>query len=121
MPQPATWTADRLTVGRVVRTGKWQAPVGGWDQVAAPLGSGSDRYGRQFAVGVAPQLEQVVGAAQQPPLRIARRQPAAQQPAGAADVLDLAEDRLDGLLALGVAGFAVLALQLGCGSISGTG
>jgi len=40
---------------------------------------------------VAPQLEQVVGATQQLPLGVTRAQPAAQQPAGTADVLDLAE------------------------------
>jgi hypothetical protein len=51
-----------------------------------------------------PQLEQIVGAAQQLPLRLAGTQPAALESSDAADVFDLAEDRLDGLLPLGVAG-----------------
>src|SRR6266487_5442697 len=50
-----------------------------------------------------PELEQVVGAAQQLPLRLAGGQSPPQEPPGALLLLDLAEHRLDGLLALGVA------------------
>jgi hypothetical protein len=109
MPQPATLTADRLMVGLVIRTGQVREPAGAWDEVAAFPGSGGDRCGFRLAAGVAPELEQVMGATQQLPLRVAGGQPTAQQPPRPADVLDLAEHRLDGLLPLGVAGLAVLA------------
>jgi hypothetical protein len=102
MPQPATWTADRLTVGRIVSTEQLPEPVSVCGGVAVPLGSGGDRRGCRLAAGVAPQVEQVVGAAQLP-LCLARPEAAAQQPAG---VLDLAGDWLDGLLPLGVAGLS---------------
>jgi hypothetical protein len=46
---------------------------------------------------VPPQLEQVVGAAQQLPLGVAGAHPATQEAAGALLFLDLAERRLDGL------------------------
>jgi TrwC relaxase len=87
------------------------ALVVGADDRAVPACSSVGRRGPGGLVP--PQLEQVVGAAQQLPLRGAGAQPATQEPSGAADVLDLAEDRLDGLLSLGVAGLAVAALELG--------
>src|SRR6266487_114027 len=76
-------------------------------------GSGDGRRGCRSDHRVPPQFEEVVGAAQQLPLRLARGQPAAQEPPRAATVLDLPEDRLDGLLPLGVARLAVLAAELG--------
>jgi hypothetical protein len=57
---------------------------------------------------VSPQLEEVVGAAQQFPLRLAGALAAPHERAGALLLVDLAEARLDGLPALGVAGLAVL-------------
>jgi len=75
--------------------------------------SGGSRPGRWLGGGVAPQLEQVMGAAQQLPLRLAGTQAAAQEPPGTLVFLDLPEHRLHGLAALGVAGLAVLALELG--------
>jgi hypothetical protein len=59
-----------------------------------------------------PVNEQVVGATQQLPLGIAGAKPPAQEPPRPLLLLELAEDRLDGLLALGVAGLAVMAGQL---------
>jgi hypothetical protein len=55
-----------------------------------------------------PQLEQVVGAAQQLPLRIAGGNPPTLEPPPALLLLELAEHRLDGLLPLGVARLAVV-------------
>src|SRR5438034_1691453 len=75
--------------------------------------SGDRRPGRSRRDRVPPQLEQVVAAAQQLPLRLAGAHAPAHEPAGALPLLGLAEDRLDGLPALGVAGLAVLALELG--------
>src|SRR6266536_1609937 len=93
---------------------------GGWSTAVAaapvtPPGgrSSGSRPGGLSGNRVPPQLEQVVGAAQQLPLRLAGSHAAAQEPAGALLLLDLAEDRLDGLAAFGVAGLAVLALELG--------
>src|SRR5829696_8630361 len=57
--------------------------------------------------GRAPELEQVVGAAQQLPLGLTRLQAAAHEPPAALDGLDLAEDRLDGPAALGIASLAL--------------
>ena len=54
-----------------------------------------------------------MGAAQQLPLGVAGSQAAAGEPAGALLLLELPEDRLHGLLPLGVAGLALLAAELG--------
>jgi hypothetical protein len=111
VPQPATCSADRLGVGLGVRTGQIREAVGTWDEAAVPLGSGGGRRGCRSA-GVAPQLEQVVGAAQQFPLGVAGAPAATQEPPGALLLFNLAEDRLDGLPPFGVARLAVLALSL---------
>jgi hypothetical protein len=112
MPQPASWTVDRSGVGLAVTAGHSRESV-----IAASdggrRGSGGDRRGCRLVAGVAPELEQVVGAAQQLPLRLAGGQAAAEEPAGVLVFLELAEHRLDGLLALGVARLARLAVQLG--------
>src|SRR6266545_3427322 len=93
---------------------------GGWSTAVAAAWtnspgdrSGGRRPGRWLGDRVPPQLQQVVGAAQQLPLGLAGAYPAAHEAAGALLLLDLAEHRLDGLAALGVAGLAVLALELG--------
>ena len=98
-------------------------PAGHTRQVSARRGEGRSGLGFGGSSGrraerwrcspVAPQLEQVVGAAQQLPLRLARPKAATQEPPGPADLLELAEDRLHGLLPLGVAGPAILQLQQG--------
>jgi hypothetical protein len=69
--------------------------------------SGGGRGGCRSTAGVAPELEEVVGATQQLPLGVAGSQAAAGEPAGALLLLELPEDRLHGLLALGVAGLAL--------------
>src|SRR5262245_31652121 len=87
-----------LTVPR--RSGASGNGSGGWSTglaaapVALPGGrSGGDRPGGLLGDRVPPQFEEVVGAAQQLPLRLAGGQPAARQPPRAAAVLDLPEDR----------------------------
>jgi hypothetical protein len=71
--------------------------------------SGGGRRCQRPSGLVPPQLEQVVGAAQQLPLGVAGTQATAGEPASALLLLELAEDRLDGLLPLGVADLALLA------------
>ena len=66
-----------------------------WESVGAFGGrgvrrpSGEGRCGCGVVAGVAPELEQVVGAAQQLPFGVAGGQPAAEEPAGALLVLEL--------------------------------
>src|SRR3990170_260077 len=58
-------------------------------------------------------LAQVVGQAPQEPLAIHLRQAAQQEPPQAPPLLDLPEDRLDGLLALGVGCTSLVGRKLG--------
>ena len=60
---------------------------------------------------MAPEFEQVVGVTQQLPLGRAGTDATALEPAGTADLFDLAEDRFDALLAQGIAGLALWAGQ----------
>ena len=112
MPQPAAWTCDRAEAALGGVAGQWWelfGAVDGGDHRA--LGGG--QCGGWLAAGEAPELEQVVGAAQQLPLRLAGGQATAAEPAGALLFLELAEDRLDGLLPFRVAGLARLTSELG--------
>src|SRR6266496_456542 len=102
--------------------GPWNLrPVSCWrvdgahrdDRAALGRVSGAGRRGCWSHDRVPPEFEQVVGAAQQLPLHLARAKPPAHEPPGALLLFDLPEDRLDGLLALGVAGLALLAGELG--------
>lgn len=45
MPQPATWTADRLPVGRVVWTEQVRDRACAGDEVAVSFDSGGDQHG----------------------------------------------------------------------------
>src|SRR4051794_14677520 len=97
---------ERIETLMTVGHGGWDADVAGMtpgDVVRVPCCSG----------GVAPELEQVVGAAEQVPFRSTRLEAAALEAARTADVFDVAKDRLDALFPELVAGLAVRASELG--------
>jgi beta-glucosidase len=101
-----------LTQGRTTAKRAEEA-MGTARTVAGVAGSADRRRDERLRGSVPPQLEQVVGAAQQLPLRRARPPPPAHEPPSPADLLDLPEHRLHGLLPLGIQGLAVIAGQLG--------
>jgi transposase len=113
--QPFTWARDAdqilAKLNRPLRKGCASMSL----TVPGRSGVLGDGHGGWSMAGgrVPPQLEQVVGAAQQLPLRVAGAPAAAQEPPGTLVFLDLAEHRLHGLPAFGVAGLAVLAGELG--------
>jgi hypothetical protein len=94
MPEPATLPVDGSGGGPTDIAGQPRKAVGAASRDGVNRSSGGDCCGSGLAVGMAPQLEQVVGAAQQLPLCLAGGQPPPKEPAGALLLLQLAEDRL---------------------------